>query len=234
MVEDMGDFGTGTTPPPPPGEQPAQSKSRSRARGAAAGVGVALVVGAGGIAVATSGSPSNTATPGASPTSEGAPTPGPHGGFPGGKAFGGGGGPLIGIAGGGLVLHGTYVVANPSGGYKTVQVQTGTVDSVTSTSLAVTSKDGFKFTYVVKAGTSVDAQRDGITSLKKGDEVVVDATITGSTGTVDRVTDTTELQSTLKNLPEGGFQRGGGPAGGGFGRGNKAPRSAPATPGTGT
>lgn len=134
------------------------------------------------------------------------------------------------------MLHGTYVVANPSGGYKTVQVQTGTVDSVSSTSLAVTSKDGFKYTYVVKAGTSVDAQRDGITSLKKGDEVMVDATITGSTGTVDRVVDTTELQANLKNLPEGGFLRGpGGP--GGFGHGNRAPRSAPASPttsGTGT
>jgi hypothetical protein len=114
-----------------------------------------------------------------------------------------------------------------------VQVQTGTVDSVSSTSLAVTSKDGFKFTYVVKAGAIVDAQRDGITSVKKGDEVVVSATLTGSSGTVDRVTDTTELAKSLPNLPEGGFLRGPG-GGGGLGHGGRAPKPAPATPATGT
>ncbi|MDX6204443.1 MAG: hypothetical protein QOF39_500 [Frankiales bacterium] len=232
MVEDMGDFGTGSTPPPPPGELPGQRRSRSRARGAAAGVGVALVVGAGGIAVATSGSPSSSASPGAAPTSEGAPTPGPakglRGGGPG-KIFGGLG-RGAGIGGAGPVLHGTFVVAKSGGGYQTVQVQTGTVNSVSSTSLAVTSKDGFTFTYVVKAGTTVDAQRDGITSVKKGDQVVVSATLSGSTGTVDRVTDTTELQQNLPNLPEGGFLRGPG----GAGHGQRAPQSAPATPGTGT
>lgn len=228
MVEDMGDFGTGTTPPPPPGEQPAQPKSRSRARGAAAGVGVALVVGAGGIAVATSGSPSTTATPGATPT-EGAPTPAP-GHIPGGPGrMGGFGGGLAGIGGAGPVLHGTFVEAKTGGGYQTVQVQTGTVDSVSSTSLAVTSKDGFTFTYVVKAGAVVDAQRDGITSIKKGDEVVVNATLSGSTGTVDRVIDTTELKKSLPTLPEGGFGRG--PGGG---HGGRAAQTAPANPGTGT
>jgi hypothetical protein len=204
MVEDMGDFGTGSTPPLPPGEQP-PSRSRSRARGAAAGIGVALVVGAGGIAVANSGSTS-TGSPAATPTSEGAPTPAPLRGLPGGGhgKFGGG---LLGFGGDGVV-HGTFVVAKSGGGYQTVQVQTGTVDSVSSTSLAVTSKDGWKFTYVVKAGTNVDAQRDGITSIKKGDQVVVNATLSGTTGTVDRVTDTTLL---AKNLPsftggEGGLR----------------------------
>ncbi|MDX6210182.1 MAG: hypothetical protein QOE24_2573 [Frankiales bacterium] len=225
MVEDMGDFGTGVTPPPPPGEQPAPSRARSRARGAAAGIGVALVVGAGGIAVANSGSAA-TSSPGAAPTSEGAPTPAPQQGLPGGGAgkFRGGPGRVGGVGG---VLHGTFVVSKSGGGYQTVQVQTGTVDSVSSTSLAVTSKDGWKFTYVVKAGTNVNAQRDGIASIKKGDEVVVNATLSGKTGTVDRITDKTEL---AKNPPtfsggEGGFMRG---------PGKGAPPSVPANPGTGT
>ena len=234
MVEDMGDFGTGTTPPPPPSEQPSPARSRSKARGAAAGIGVALVVGAGGIAVATSGSPSTT-TPGAPSPSEGAPpttAPGNHPGFPGGRGgggFGGGmGGGLSGLAGigGGGVLHGTFVVAKSGGGYQTIQEQTGTVESVSSTALSVKSKDGFTFTYVVKAGTNVDAQRDGVTSIKKGDEVVVSATLSGTTGTVDRVLDSTDL----KSLPQGGF--GGGTTG--HVRGPRSQQSAPANPGTGT
>jgi hypothetical protein len=233
MVENMGEFGTGfTPPPPPPGEEPVARKSRSKARGAAAGVGVALVVGAGGIAVATSGSPS-VGTPGASPTSEGTPSPGQaHPGF-GGRGPGGGGGfggGLIGIGGG--VLHGTFVTAKSGGGYQTVQVQTGTVDSVTSTAIAVTSKDGFKYTYVVKAGTNVDAQRDGITSVKKGDEVVVSATVSGKTATVDRVTDTTELQKNLPNLGTGERPNFGGAPG--QHRNQRGPAGTPATPGTGT
>lgn len=234
MIEDIGEFGS-PTPPPPPNEQPTPSKSRSKARGAAAGVGVALVVGAGGIAVATSGSPT-TSAPGAAPTTEGTPAPGAaggHGGFPGGRGgFAGGG--MFGLAGG--VLHGTFTVSKSGGGYETMQVQTGTVDSVSSTALAVTSKDGFEYTYVVKPGTDVSAQRDGITSVKKGDEVVVNATVSGSTATVDRVTDTTELKSGQPGggAPGGhGFRRGaGGP--GGAGAPGGAPGSTPASPGTGT
>ena len=172
MVEDMGEFGTGVTPPP--GDAVPARKSRSKVRGAAAGVGVALVVGVGGLAVAAAATPSSGAGAGAAAT-EGAPTPAPthsgEPGRPGGRGpggFGGFGG--FGPAGGlGGVVHGTYVVAKPGGGYQTIQTQTGTVDAVSSTSIKVTSKDGFAFTYVVKAGTNVDAQRDGISSVKKGD-----------------------------------------------------------------
>jgi hypothetical protein len=223
MVEDMGQFGTGVQPPLPPSEQP---RSRSKARGAAAGIGVALVVGAGGVAVATSGSPAAPTSPGASPqTTEGAPAPAPGLRGPGGghKGFGG----PIGVGAGGPVLHGTFVVAKTGGGYETRQVQTGTVDSVSSTSIAVTSKDGYKFTYVVKAATSVDAERDGITSVKKGDTVQVTATVSGKTATVDRLADTTLLAKDAPSFtgPEGGFGRG---------PGHGAPKSAPATPGTTT
>ena len=227
MVEDMGEFGTGSTPPPPPSEQTPAPKSRSKARGAAAGVGVALVVGAGGIAVATSGSPSTT-SPGAAPTTEGAPAPGQ-----GHQGFGGRGPGMMGGFGGlgGGVVHGTYVVAKPGGGYETMQTQTGTVDSVSSTSIALTSKDGFKYTYTVKSGTNVDAQRDGISSVKKGDEVTVTALVSGKTATVDRVLDSTDLK---KDAPSGGGRPNFGGGGPGGHRAGQAPKSAPATPGTGT
>jgi hypothetical protein len=215
MIEDMGEFGGSTPPPLPPSEQPQQPRSRSKARGVAAGVGVALVVAAGGGALAASGS-SSTGTPGASPTTEGAPTPGagPGGhGFPGGGRIGGVGG-FGGLAGGlaGGVLHGTFVTSKSGGGYQTEQVQTGTVGAVSATSIQITSKDGFKATYTVPSGAVVGAQRDGISSVKKGDDVTVTATVSGSTATVSRLLDTTELKAgapAFNGGPEGapGFGR---------------------------
>ena len=199
MIEDMGEFGTGTPSPPPPGEAPAYPRSRSKARGVAAGVGVALVVAAGGGALAASGS-SPSGAPGGAPTTEGAPPtaegPGGHdfaGGRHGPGGMGGFGGPGLGAG----VLHGTFVVNRSGGGYQTEQVQTGTVAAVSATSVQVTSKDGFKATYVVPKGAVVGAQRDGISSVKKGDEVVVTATVSGSTATatVSRLMDTTDLKA---------------------------------------
>ncbi|BEP13202.1 hypothetical protein acdb102_15130 [Acidothermaceae bacterium B102] len=213
MIEDMGEFGNGTPPPLPPGETPAQPKSRSKARGVAAGVGVALVVAAGGGAVAASGSTPSTA-PGGSPSTEGAPPtaegPAGHPGFGGGRGpggMGGFGGPGLGAG----VLHGTFVVTKSGGGYETEQVQTGTVAAVSATSLQVTSKDGFKATYVVPKAAVVGAARDGISSVKKGDEVVVTATVSGSTATVSRLLDTTDLKANAGTWggPEGGTGQGG-------------------------
>ncbi len=213
MIEDMGEFGNTNQPPLPPGEQPVAPKSRSKARGVAAGVGVALVVAAGGAAVAASGSTPSSGAAGGAPSTEGAPPtaegPGAGHGFGGGRGPGGPGfGGLGGLGAG--VLHGTYVVAKSGGGYETEQVQTGTVGAVSATSVQITSKDGFKATYVVPAGAQVGAQRDGISSVKKGDTVTVTATVSGSTATVSRLIDTTDFKA-----PTGAA---GGPAGGyGFG-----------------
>src|SRR5438105_12307136 len=150
MVEDMGEFGNTTPPPLPPSEQPMVPKSRSKARGVAAGVGVALVVAAGGGAMAASGSTPSPSPSGASPT-EGAPSGGE--GMMTVHPFGGGHGPgRFGFLRSGIdgaPLHGTFVVEKAGGGYETEQMQTGTVDSVSATSVQVTSKDGFKATYVV-------------------------------------------------------------------------------------
>ena len=52
------------------------------------------------------------------------------------------------------------------------------------------------------------AERDGIGSVKKGDEVTVTATVSGSTATVERLLDTTELKAGAGKWPggpEGGF-----------------------------
>lgn len=234
MIEDMGEFGASSVPPVPPPGEAHLSTGRSKARGVAAGVGVALVVGAGGIAVASSGGTTSGAAGAAPSATEGAPTPGPSGpGVPDERDHGGGrfgGGPGIGF--GGDVLHGTYVVAKAGGGYQTIQTQNGTVSDVSSTSLSVKSADGYTFTYVVKAGTIVDAQSSGIGSVKKGDTVTVSATVSGKTATIDRVMDVTLLQKSLPNL-KGGYGFPGGGPGGKF----RGPRTAPSpttTPGATT
>ena len=115
--------------------------------------------------------------------------PGGFGGF--GPAFGG-----PGMLGGGLfgAVHGTVVVPKPGGGYQTVAFQNGKVTAVSSTSITLRSADGYSRTYPVTSSTNVNAQRDGIASIKVGNQVVVAATVSGSTTTVIRIIDVTQLQ----------------------------------------
>lgn len=96
---------------------------------------------------------------------------GPRGGFPG-------------------AIHGTFVVPNQDGtGYQTVQMQHGTVTAVSATSISVTSDDGFTATYVVDADTTVN--RDGaIADIAADADVLVMATVDGSTATAQRIVDT--------------------------------------------
>ncbi|HET7014561.1 MAG TPA: hypothetical protein VFI65_11655 [Streptosporangiaceae bacterium] len=112
--------------------------------------------------------------------------PGRHfgfpGGFPGGIAF------PFGVGG---ALHGQFVVAKSGGGYQTVDVQRGKVTAVSSTSLTVKSTDGFTATYAVSSSTIVDAQRDGIGSVKSGNQVYVSATVSGSRATATSIFDLT-------------------------------------------
>jgi len=99
-----------------------------------------------------------------------------------GVPFGGPGGigfPL-GLGMGGGAVHGQFVVAKPGGGYQTVDVQNGKVTAVSSSSITVKSADGFSATYAVSSSTIVDAQRDGIGSVKDGNQVYVTATVAGS------------------------------------------------------
>jgi hypothetical protein len=96
-------------------------------------------------------------------------------------------------AGLGGVLHGTLVLPKAGGGTVTVEIQNGKVASVSQSSITLKSTDGFTKTYAVTASTIVDAQRDGIDSVKVGDQVWVAATVSGGTVTAVRVRDLTQL-----------------------------------------
>ncbi len=111
-----------------------------------------------------------------------------HFGFPGGGP-GGIGFPF----GAGGALHGQFVIAKSGGGYQTVDVQRGKVTAVSSTSLTVKSADGFSATYAISSSTIVDAQRDGIGSVKDGNQVSVSATVSGSKATATSIFDLTLL-----------------------------------------
>jgi hypothetical protein len=153
-----------------------------------AGVAVAaLLAGAGVAMAATSGSPASGAAA-ASPAGGTVATPSPsarpafpHQGRPGGfgSAFGGPVG----------AVHGQFVVPKSGGGYQTVDTQRGSVTAVSATSITVKSADGFTKTYRVVSSTNVDAQRDGIGSVKAGHQVAVTATVSGGTATAVSILD---------------------------------------------
>ena len=182
---------------------PADAETRAgRRRGrrtAMAVTAAAVVLIGGGVAVAanTASGPSG-GTPAAAPSSStppGPPEPGPHifhhrfGGMP----F---------LGGYGAPLHGTFVVPK-QGGYLTMTMQRGTATAVTKTTLTVRSADGWTKSYTVPAGALVNAARDGLSSIKKGHEVVVLATGTGARLTATRVLDVSlgRAQWRARDLP---------------------------------
>ena len=151
-----------------------------------AGVAVtALLAGAGVAMAATSGSPAS-GTVASSPAGGTVATPSPsarsafpHQGRPGGFGFGGPFG----------AVHGQFVVPKSGGGYQTIDTQRGSVTAVSATSMTVKSADGFSKTYQVVSSTNVDAQRDGIATVKTGQQVMVTATVSGSTDTAVSILD---------------------------------------------
>jgi hypothetical protein len=117
-------------------------------------------------------------------------------------------------------LHGTVVLPKAGGGTITVEIQNGKVASVSQSSITLKSTDGFTKTYVVTSSTIVDAQREGIGSVKVGDEVWVTATANGGTVSAIRLIDLTQLKAgTLPHLlyprlhPAVGSSVAGGPSG---------------------
>jgi len=95
----------------------------------------------------------------------------------------------------GGALHGEFTVPGPNGGYQTLAMQTGTVTSVSGSSITVKSADGYSKTYVVDTNTLVDAGRDGIGSVKNGDTVRVLATVSGSTLHAVQIDDVTNIRN---------------------------------------
>jgi hypothetical protein len=157
---------------------------------------VAVVVGAGaGVAAAvTGGSNPSTASAASAQNPAASPTPSSGGadkyprirvGIP----FGG-----IGLGAPFGAVHGEFVVPKSGGGYQTMDTQRGSVTAVSNSSITIKSGDGFTKTYGVTGDTIVDAKRDGIGSIKVGDQVFVMATVSGSTATAANVTDVSNLQ----------------------------------------
>jgi hypothetical protein len=174
---------------------PMNPRSWSRRPYILTGVAVAALLGGAGAALAATNSPTPASSPSAAAATP-APTPAPSGppgaARPGNHRFGGG----FGFGFGGLfgALHGQLVVTKPGGGYQTVDVQTGQVTAVSTTSITLKSADGFTRSYVITSSTLVDAQRDGIGSVKVGNQATTVATVSGSTATATSINDLTLLQ----------------------------------------
>ena len=167
-----------------------------------AGVITLGVLAGAGVAVAATSSSGQPAAPAASvsPSPSASPSVRPHvppqGPWrmlpPGGGPFAfDGPGALGGLFG---AVHGTVVVPRPGGGYQTVAFQNGKVTAVSSTSITLHSADGYSRTYQVTSSTLINAQRDGIGSIKTGNQVVVTATVNGSTATATRIIDVSLIQ----------------------------------------
>jgi hypothetical protein len=170
-----------------------------------------LLAGAG-VAFATTGSPAHPAAGGAATAAKPSPSASPPlpwshrlpsrlglprnlpfhiGSLPGGLPFGGVLGPVGGMFG---AIHGQYVAPKSGGGYQTIDFQNGKVTAVSSTSITLRSADGYTHTYAVNSSTTVNAQRNGIGSIKTGNQVAVQATVSGGTATAAQITDISLLQ----------------------------------------
>jgi hypothetical protein len=138
------------------------------------------------------GSSTTTAPPPAPPGKDA--KPGPFGA----RRFGAfGPGPRWGAKFGGGAIHGEVTSPKPDGGYRTLAFQTGDVTSASTSSLAVKSADGFTRTYKVDEDTLVNAGRDGIGSVQKGDTVRVTALVEGGEARAVNVLDTTKVGKSL-------------------------------------
>ncbi len=197
----MSVYGPGfeSSPVPPLGQPPSPTRPHRSRRAWLGGAAVlAAIAGAigGFVAASASGTPQASAASSPSSTSTTTPHPGklgPRGVFPGGN-----------------VVHGTYTARTPSGSYQTYDVQVGKASNVNSSSITVTSDDGYVHTYPVTASTIVDAQRDGIGSVSSGDQVRLIATVSGNTATATDIVDTTKVAPGPAS--PGGFVRGPGGA----------------------
>ena len=163
-----------------------------------AGVVTLGVLAGAGVAVAATSSSRRPAAPSASapPSPSVRPSFPPKGQWhmraPGGGPFDfGGPGALGGLFG---AVHGSAVVPKPGGGYQTIAFQNGKVTAVSGTSVTLHSADGYSHSYRVTSSTLVNAQRDGIGSIKVGNQVIVTATVSGSAATATRIIDVSLLQ----------------------------------------
>ncbi|RDI63747.1 hypothetical protein [Nocardia pseudobrasiliensis] len=159
--------------------QPAPSNWSGRKILAAVGVAAVLAALGGGVIYAASGHSGNER---GSRMSMNGP----------GGAMGRGGG----FGGMNAALHGSFVVADGSGGYLTELTQTGTLTAVSADSITAESTDNFSRTYAITNSTT------GTTDAKVGDTVSIRATESSNTATATEISEGNGV---------GGGRRGGGP-----------------------
>ena len=227
-----------TPPPPPPGDPVRRKPRRSRITKTAAGLALILGAGAGAAAVAsatTSGANTNPAGASASTTPSGTtpigttpigttprgsgsgpstgPVPRPRRSF--GPAMPGGPVRFFGFGGLGSdgAIHASYTVKGPNGDYETIDTQYGMAEAVSSGSITVKSADGFSQTYAVGSSTLVDADYNGILSVKVGDTISIQGLVNGTTVTAERVLDVTQVQANRNSWEPGPPNIPGGPGG---------------------
>jgi hypothetical protein len=104
---------------------------------------------------------------------------------------------------GGGAIHGEVTSPKPDGGYQTLAFQTGEVTSVSKTSLALKSDDGFTRTYKLDEDTLVNAGRDGIDNVKNGDKVRVMAVVEGGDARAVHVVDATRVEQSRQRWGAG-------------------------------
>lgn len=148
---------------------------------------VVAILGLGGAGIAfAAGSSSSPSTASGSSSSTTLPAPRAHGPFgPFGRRF---------RFFGGRVAHGQATIRSGSG-YKTIEVQTGTVTAVSSSSITVKSPDGYTSTYAVTPSTVVDSQSAGIGSVAINDDVRLLATEVDGKETAVDIADVSKVKS---------------------------------------
>lgn len=90
-------------------------------------------------------------------------------------------------------IHGEFTTHAPGGGYQVIATQKGEVTSVSASSIAVKSEDGFSRTYSVDDNTLVNAGNDGIADVKTGDDVHVTAIVVDGKARAVAVRDGTRI-----------------------------------------
>lgn len=117
------------------------------------------------------------------------------------------GGPGMMLGAGGFALHGTFVVPDGSGGYRTMLMQRGKATKVSDTSITVRSADGFEQSYTITTTTRVGAGAAGAAGIAAGHQVAVMAQQKSGSATAVSVLDLTAF---AKNGFGPGGMRGGG------------------------
>lgn len=112
----------------------------------------------------------------------------------------GGFGRMLGRGLSGAALHGSYVVGDPDGGYRTVVTQRGEVTALSATSLTVRSEDGFTQTYRLDEDTTdLLGGPEGVDDLSEGDEVGVSGEKSGGTVKATHVVDLSRAGKMLRH-----------------------------------